>query len=170
MIKKTALIEFLLGLSNGDQVTFQHLKFMLVDSDSNKCCNPSEYTIKSLETLGHIKIKAEGFEILDLPGALTWLNRDPLNKGAGKKGRFGKVSSGYEIADRIAGWLITTDGVKIRVVSGLCRVGRVTFDLTYTPSGKIRNNNVKWELGKKSIAAVYAAEEVAKEIVKRNKR
>jgi hypothetical protein len=170
MIKKIALIEFLLGLSNGDQVTFKQLKEVLEGTESAKCCNPSEYTIKSLETFGYIKIKAEGFELLDLAGALTWLNRDPLNREAGKRGRFGKVSEGYEVVDKVAGWLITTNGDKIRVVSGVCRVGRVTFDLTYTPNGKIRNNNVKWELGKKSVAAVYAAEEVAKGIVKRSKK
>lgn len=170
MIKKTALVEFLSKLVNGDQVTFKSLKEELAGTESERCCNPSEYTIKSLEALGYTRMNAEGFELLDLPGALTWLNRDPLNRTAGKRGRFGKVSDGYEVVDQIAGWLITTNGDKIRVVSGVCRVGRVTFDLTYTPNGKIRNNNVKWELGKKSVAAVYAAEEVAKGIVKRSKK
>ena len=170
MIKKTALIEFLSKLSNGDQVTFQQLKEVLEGTESARCCNPSEYTIKSLETFGYIRIKADGFELLDLTGALTWLNREPLNRAAGKNGRFGKVSDGYEVVDQIAGWLITTNGAKIRVVSGVCRVGRVTFELTYTPNGKIRNNNVKWELGKKSVAAVYAAEEAARKIVKRDKK
>lgn len=170
MIKKTALIEFLKGFKTGDQIAFKSLKEALEGTESARCCNPSEYNLKALEHMAYTRMNADGVEMVDLASALTWLNREPLNREAGRKGRFGKVSEGFEVVNTIGGWHVTTDGVKVRVVSALKRVGRVTYDLTYTEKGKLRNNSVKWDLSLRAINAVHAAEEVAKEIVKRNKK
>lgn len=169
MIKKIALIEFLSKLSNGDQVTFKKLKEALEKTESARCCNPSEYNLKALAHYGYIKVYDEGLTILDLIGALTWLDREPIKRSTGKSGRFGKRPDGFEVAAKVPGWNVITNGEEVIVISSAKRVGRVTFRLTYKPNGQIRNNQPKWDLSLKSLAAVYAAEEVAKEIVRRKK-
>ena len=158
MIKKIALIEFLSKLSNGDQVTFKKLKEALEKTESARCCNPSEYNLKALAHYGYIKVYDEGLTILDL-----------IKRSTGKSGRFGKRPDGFEVAAKVPGWNVITNGEEVIVISSAKRVGRVTFRLTYKPNGQIRNNQPKWDLSLKSLAAVYAAEEVAKEIARRKK-
>jgi len=170
MIKKIALIDLLGQLENSGHVNFKELKVALEETESARCCNASEYNINNLERHGYIRIDADGFKIIDLVGAVAWLNREPVNREPGKKGRFGKKLPGYEVAAKVAGWNVTTDGEHIIVISSARRAGKVTYRLTYKPNGRIRNNQPKWDLGQLSMAAVDAAEQVAKEIIKRKKK